>query len=140
MAAVAAQVGGIPAHMKISIWRHPLKWIADKIRWVVQTIFGFLLRVSVFQLGEYKHPLGYALMRLYQRASCDPREDKPVSRDRLERSKNILLLFGGVESVVIPECGKADVRLMTFKASEFFHRIDQLGGQKLQLSIQGPMA
>ena len=113
----------IPPQIPTSFWCCPLKWTTGKVRLAVQKIFGYLLRLTVFQLGEYKRPLGYFLMRVYQHATSDPREEKPLNRERLERSKNLLLLFGGVESVVIPQDGKAEIRLMTLKTAEFFHRI-----------------
>lgn len=115
---------------------NPLKWVINKIRLLAQKFFGYFLRLTVFQLGEYKRPLAYAMMRLYQRLTCDPRDEKPVSHERLERSMSLLMQFGGQETVVIPEDGKADVRLMTFKASEFFHRIAQMGGQKTPIFLR----
>jgi hypothetical protein len=120
----------------IPFFRHPLQWIAKQVNIVSQKIFGYLLRLSVFQLGEYKRPLGYLLIRAYQRVGSDPRDEKPVSRERLERSKSLLLLFGGVESVVIPQDGKAEIRLMTFTSAEFFRRIDQLGGQRMPIILK----
>lgn len=115
---------------------NPLKWIASKIQLLIQKFFGYFLRLSVFQLGEYKRPLSYAMMRLYQILNCDPRDEKPVSHERLTLSMNLLMQFGGVETVVVPEDGKAEVRLMTFKASEFLRRIEQMGGQKIPIVLR----
>ncbi len=123
----------LPQH--IFLCRHPLQWTTAKIRYVAQKIFGYLLRLTVFQLGEYKRPLGYRLMRLYQRSTSDPRDAEPVNRERLERSKNLFLRFGAIESVVIPRDGKAETRLMTWKGSEFVRHIDRLGGQKTPILL-----
>jgi hypothetical protein len=123
------------SHLPFGVRLH--QSIAEKVRWLAQKIFGSLLRVMIFQLGTYKNPFAYFLIRTFQFATSDPYCIRPVNYKRLEKSKNLLLLFGGAEAIVIPQDRKAEIHLMTFKASEFLRRIEQLGGQKVSLILHG---
>lgn len=97
---------------------------------LIRKVFGFILRLSVFQLGEYQYPLSYYLMRLFQIVNCDPRERAGINLKRLEESKNLLRSFGGIEGIVYPEDGEAEIHYMSFTPERALARIREMGGEK----------
>lgn len=123
---------------------HPIKWFSGLLERVTRVVFGTILRASCFQLGVYKNPFSYRLMRLYQKAMSDPREETPLDYDRLRLSQSLLIYFGGIEAALYPEDGnlpdhKVVIRCMSFTAKRFFDRIESLGGVKQEVSYQGEM-
>ncbi len=99
----------------------PFNYVADKIRAIAETVFGYLLRIIVFQLGEIRVRGAYCIMRAYQRlVSCDPKEESPFNPERLKSSKEFLERFGGEEKTVQAEDGGSTVHYMTFTSERFF--------------------
>lgn len=111
----------------------PFHLVANVIRFIVRKIFGVFLRIAVFQLGEYKKPVPYYIMRAYQLLNCDPRERRSLSRERIENSKTLMYTIGGVEAVAIPSDGKAQIRYMKFRSKDAFRMIDEWGGEKREI-------
>src|SRR5580700_4919774 len=110
----AVAPSAIPNHICCA----PIRWICDKIRAVAEAVFGYLLRITTFQLGEMKTRGAYYIMRIYQRLSSDPREEKPYDPIRLAESKKLLIEFGGVEAFVNPADGQAKIHCMRFKSAD----------------------
>lgn len=104
-----------------TIFCAPIRYVSEKIQKICETIFGYILRIITFQLGEMKRAGAYIIMRIYQRLSSDPREEKPFDPKRLDESKQFLIQFGGIESVVEPADQGAQIHLMTFKSADFFN-------------------
>jgi pimeloyl-ACP methyl ester carboxylesterase len=115
----------------------PILWITEKIKKTCETIFGYLLRIVIFQLGEMRKMGAPCIMRIYQRISSDPREEKPFDPKRLEDSKRFLIRFGGVETVVQAADGAAQIHVMTFKSSDFFAKFRELGAVPLDVLHEG---
>lgn len=116
----------------------PLRYIAEKVRNVAEAIFGYLLRIVTFQLGEMRVAGAYTVMRLYQRLfSYDPREEKPFDPERLAQSKNFLLSFGGVEGWAQAADGGSNVHYITFKSADFFAKFAELGSHPIDVSYDG---
>lgn len=115
----------------------PVRWICDKIRAIAEAFFGYLVRITNFQLGEMKVRGAYYIMRIYQRLSSDPREEKPFDPVRLAESKKLLTDFGGIEAVVRPADGQAEIHCMTFKSADFFNHFHQLGSHPIQIIHEG---
>jgi pimeloyl-ACP methyl ester carboxylesterase len=115
----------------------PIRWICDKISALMQKIFGYIIRITNFQLGEMKVAGAYTIMRIYQRLSSDPREEKPFDAARLAESKRFLTEFGGVEAVVRPADNQAEIHCMTFKSTDFYNRFAQLGAHPIDIVHEG---
>lgn len=115
----------------------PVRWTSDKVRQIAEAIFGYLLRIITFQLGEMKVRGAYLIMRIYQRFSSDPREERPFDSQRLEQSKSFLAQFGGVESVVRSADGGAEIRLTTFKSEDFFNAFRARGSLPIDITHEG---
>lgn len=103
------------------VYRSPIDWVDDKIVRLAQNFFGFLSRVTTFQLGVIQDWKARIIMRIYSYI-CD-RNDGVVVRERLNSSMKLLRECGGIESVVHPIDGGAQIQCMTFKSSEFLSRI-----------------
>lgn len=114
---------------------NPLQWLIDKVNHVIRKIFGYIMRTSVFQLGEYHKPCAYSIMRGYQRFMSDPREEKPIDPVRLDDSRGYCLAIGGVETTLFPEDGNAVLRCMHFTSKRFFEQVDRLGGEKRKIIL-----
>jgi dienelactone hydrolase len=115
----------------------PIRWVSDKIRKIAEAVFGYLLRIITFQLGEMKVRGAYIIMRIYQRLSSDPREEKPFDRNRLEESKKLLVQFGGVPDVVHPVDGGAEIHCTTFRSEAFFNEFKRLGSHPIDIIYEG---
>lgn len=116
----------------------PVRALLEKVRQIAAAIFGYLLRIITFQLGEIKVCGAYPIMRIYQRLSSDPKDEKPFDPQRLEQSKNFLIQFGGVESVVRPADGGAEeIHLMTFQSQAFFNAFRARGAVPMNVSYEG---
>lgn len=115
----------------------PVRWVSEKVENVAKAIFGYLLRIIVFQLGEMKTTGAYYIMRFHQKLSSDPREERPFDPVRLERSKNFLIEFGGAESTVHPADGGAEVHLMSFTSEAFFQTFFNKGARLIEVMYQG---
>ena len=102
----------------------PYRWVVEKVKESTSAFFGYIIRIITFQMGEMQNSGARAIMRGYsffvERNSFDPPEAKAFDRARLEKSKNLLVQFGGAERVVLPRDGKARVHMMTFKSGDFF--------------------
>ncbi len=117
----------------------PIRWICEKIGNIFRAIFGYLLRIILFQLGEIKVPGAYTIMRAYQRLSSDPREKKPFDLHRLTQAKKFLIHCGGEEVALRPADGQAEVRCMTFKSERFFHHFNDLGVERTEILLRDPV-
>jgi dienelactone hydrolase len=116
----------------------PYYFIAEKVRALAEAIFGYFLRIITFQLGEINVYGAPTVIRLYQKLiSCDPREERPYDPDRLQRSKEFLLGFGGIDTVARPIDGAADVCYCTFKSADFFNRFQAMGAQLIDVNHEG---
>lgn len=115
----------------------PIYWISEKVKNFCEAIFGYLLRIVIFQLGEMRRMGAPIIMRIYQRLSSDPREEKPFDPKRLEDSKQFLIRFGGVEKFVPAADGAAQIHVMTFKSSDFFDSFRNLGSTPLDVLHEG---
>ncbi len=120
-----------------SFFCEPIQWICQKVKQIAETIFGYLLRICYFQMGEFEVPGAYYIMRAYQKLMSDPREELPFDPVRLQRSKQLLESFGGVEATLTPADGNAQVKCMTLTPDKFFLEIDRLGGEKMEIIHQG---
>lgn len=116
---------------------NPLKWISNKIKAIAEAVFGYILRIVTFQLGEIKGRGAYWIMRIYQRLTSDPREEKPFDPARLKASKDLLIQFGGVESVVIPRDGQAKIHCMILKSSDFLNTFEKMGSKFIDVNYKG---
>ncbi len=110
----------------------PVVWVSDKIRTLAQKVFGYLVRIVTFQLGEFKVRGAYPIMRLYQRCSSDPREEKPFDPKRLAESEKHLKAVGG-QKVILGN----RVPCMTFKSEAFFAAFQNLGAPKISIIHEG---
>lgn len=116
----------------------PFCFIAEKVRAIAEAVFGYFLRIITFQLGEIGVSGAPTVIRLYQKlVSCDPREEKPYDPERLQRSKDFLLSFGGVDTVVRPVDGGAEVHCGTFKSADFFRKFAEMGAQLIDVNHEG---
>lgn len=95
---------------------------------VAEAIAGYIVRVCIFQLAEHGSVAKRFFMRIYRILASEP-SPGPIDPERLNRTKKILETLGGIEAVVKPADGSAQIHLMTFKAAAFDRAIDQLGGQ-----------
>lgn len=120
----------------LSIFCAPFQWISEKVTQVAQTIFGYLLRIVTFQLGEMKTRGASIIMRIYQKLSSDPREEKPFDPQRLEASKQFLMQFGGIERVV-PSGAEEQIHFMTFKSADFFAAFAARGSIPIDINFEG---
>lgn len=124
-----------------AIWNSPccspIRWICDKITAVARSIFSYLVRIVVFQLAEMNAPGAFFIMRIYQRLSSDPREERPFDPNRLAESKNLLIRFGGVETIVQAADGGSQVHCMTFKSTDFFAQFRALGSEPIDIVHEG---
>jgi hypothetical protein len=109
----------------------------DKIKALVGAIFGYILRLSVFQIGLMHWPCGKTLMRLYQKCTSDPHDEKPLDRARLQRSKDRLTSFGAQYESLKTADGGATIEVMTFKSSDFLQKIEAMGGEKRAILLNG---
>src|SRR5690606_2342094 len=58
---------------------------------------------------------------------------------RLARSKEFLLRCGGVESILYPADGGAEIRSMGFKSADFFkHFVEEFDAKRAKISLQDP--
>jgi hypothetical protein len=124
-----------PSSIPDTFFCAPIRWISDKIRAVAEAIFGYLLRIVTFQLGEMKTTGAAIIMRIYQKLSSDPREERPFDPKRLEESKNLLAQFGGVERIV-PSHGN-DIHFMTFRSAAFFAAFAARGSVPIDITHEG---
>ncbi len=124
-----------PTTIYHSIIRPPIDWINNKITQLAQLIFGYIARVTNFQLGVIKDRTSYIVMRIYQRLSSDPREERPLDLTRLAESKKLLIQFGGVESVV--QSPGAEIHCMTFKSADFYKAFEQKGCIPIDIIYKG---
>jgi len=115
----------------------PAQYVCLKIQRIAEAFFGYLLRIITFQLGEMKVPGAYTIMRIYQRLSSDPREERPFDRNRLEESKRLLIQFGGVEDTVHPADGGAEIRCMSFRSETFFAEFQRRGSTPIDIIYKG---
>lgn len=117
----------------------PYTFIAEKVRALAEAIFGYLLRIITFQLGEINVYGAPTVIRLYQKlVSCDPREERPFDPDRLRRSKDFLLDFCGVrDRVAMPVDGGEGVHYCTFTSANFFNKFRELGAQLIDVNHEG---
>jgi dienelactone hydrolase len=106
-----------------------VQWVIQKIEKVARCVFGYLVRILIFQMGEMQKRGARWIIRTYQKLMSDPRDEKPLDKERLKISENILLTIGGTKTVVHPVDGKARIRCMTFKASDFFLSMQRMGAQ-----------
>ncbi|HSX11442.1 MAG TPA: hypothetical protein VLF94_07000 [Chlamydiales bacterium] len=115
----------------------PVKWCCDKIRKLAEMIFGYLLRITTFQLGVINERGTYPIMRIFQRISSDPREERPYDPKRLEISRRLLIELGGVEGFVPAADGHANVHHMHFRSADIFNRFALLGAQRIDVMYHG---
>lgn len=116
----------------------PIRFVTQKVRRVAEAVFGYLLRIITFQMGEMQVTGAYYVMRLYQKLfSYDPREEKPFDPERLERSKSFLLSFGGAEGHVQAADGGSNVHFIRFKSADFFAKFAQLGSHPINIRYEG---
>ncbi|MBX7066864.1 MAG: alpha/beta hydrolase [Parachlamydiales bacterium] len=116
----------------------PIRYIAEKVRKIAEAIFGYLLRIVTFQMGEMRVSGAYYVMRMYQKLfSYDPREEKPFDPQRLEQSKNFLLGFGGTERRAQSADGGSNVHFITFKSADFFAKFAELGSHPIDITYEG---
>lgn len=114
----------------------PWNTITQKVRDAAEAVFGYLARIITFQLGEMQTPGAYWIMRVYQLLiSCDPKEEKPFDPERLRRSKEFLMSFGGVESFL--NSGNDRVHTMTFSSRSFFEAFQRLGSVPINIQYEG---
>lgn len=104
----------------------PIRWVCDKIIAVVSAIFGYLIRIVTFQLGEMHKTGANLIMRIYQHLSSDPHAG-PIDYKRLEESEQFLEFFGGLSAYPTPADAKNQVHCMIFKSEDFFARFKDLG-------------
>jgi hypothetical protein len=107
---------------------NPIAWVSDKVRECAEAFFGFIVRVVVFQLGEMQKGGAHFVMRAWQMLSCDPR-DQAVDLERLQKSKELLIHYGGKEFTLEPADKQAQIKCMFFKSDDFKAR---LGGREIK--------
>ena len=127
---VSAILYSVPKYVICS----PIRSISDKVQRLAQISFGYILRIAVFQLGTLKTRGAAYFIRTYQYFAQDK---GPFDIERLFRSKKLLIEFGGIEATVFPADGKAEIKCMTFRSSDFFAYIEQLGGCKEIIQYEG---
>jgi hypothetical protein len=124
------------ASIPASILSAPVQWITDRITKIAEAVFGYLLRIVTFQLGEMKTSGAPVIMRIYQKFSSDPREERPFDPKRLAESKNLLIQFGGVEKVV-SSVHSNQIHFMTFKSADFFAAFAARGSHPIDIVHEG---
>lgn len=112
----------------------PFRHISDKVRKLAEAVFGYLVRIITFQLGEINRPGAASIIRFYQQFTSDPRDKLAYNPERLQQSKELLLKYGGVETFLTPEDGGAIVHCMHFRSADFMRRI---GGELLYVEHDG---
>lgn len=134
---MTSAVRGAPLLPVKPISCNPFRPLVQLVRAVAGAVLGYLLRITVFQMGEMKVPGARLIMRTYQRLTYDPRERKPLDHGRLSHSKSLLVSFGGEEVALPTADGKATVRCLTFKPERFFAHFEQMGARKTDIVYQG---
>lgn len=120
------------------IYEKVLTPLAARVHQIAQKVFGYLLRITVFQMGEFKVPGAYWIMRVFQISTCDPRELKPFNLPRLEKARSLLLACGGKEAFLTPADQKGSVHCMTFKAADFFAHFERMGVKRQEINWTNP--
>ncbi len=110
-------------------------WTARKVKELAEAVFGYIVRIVTFQMGERHRPLAAWIMRAFQKINSDPREEKPFDPERLERSTKFLISYGGVEVQLRSQ--NASVHAMTLKSEDFFNALADKGATIETLPYQG---
>jgi pimeloyl-ACP methyl ester carboxylesterase len=116
----------------------PIDWISEKVTKAVEAVFGYMLRIITFQMGEMNAWGASTIIRIYQKFSSDPREEKPFDPARLEKSTQLLKKYGGKVDTVLSGDGEK-IRYMTFKSTDFFEAFRQQGSERIDVNYEGKL-
>ncbi len=130
-----------PVQTTRSFWQTPccapVRWVSDKIAAVARAIFGYLVRIITFQLGEMRTRGASTIIRIYQKFTYDPRDAKPFDPKRLEESRKLLLAIGGQEVYLTPDDRGARIHCMTFKSADFYRAFTEAGAELWNVQYKG---
>lgn len=136
---IAAVAHSRPVMAMGQVVQKALSPLTALIHQVAQKVFGYLLRITFFQMGEFNVPGARAIIRAFQFTTCDPRELRPFDMDRLEEARKLLKSCGGQEAFLVPADKKNHVHCMVFKAQNFFAHFESLGIFREEHPFQNPV-
>lgn len=113
----------------------PAYWVADKVKEIAKAFFGSIVRIVTFQMGEMQNAGASAIMSIYSYL-LEPPDIKAFDRARLNRSRDLLAIFGGNEIVVDSVKGNK-IHLMTFTSERFFTAFADMGSHPIEVEFEG---
>lgn len=113
-----------------------LSSIAKKVKAFFTSIFGYLLRICFFMLGEIKTCGASSIMRFYNFCSSDPHPE-PFDPERVNRSRAILEAMGGEEKILKTPDGLAEIRYMLLTYDAFKQKVNSAGGHISDITKDG---
>ncbi len=114
----------------------PHRYLSDKIKAVLRRVFGFLLRVLLFQVGERNRKGAGCVIRTHHHLTCDP--NPPLNLERLKQSQAYFEAICGQEiaHTVQASDGLAEVHLLHLRSSVFWANVENMGGRRCDYEVK----